>query len=80
MQIVSIGDNLHDISKPVFWEKKIRNIINVSSAKLAQRVVKVILVHSIYDNFVLWSFIIIEPLSGVLISQGSFFLESIYSW
>ena len=22
MQIVSIGDNLHEMSKPVFWEKQ----------------------------------------------------------
>ena len=21
MQIVSLGDNLHEISKPIFWEK-----------------------------------------------------------
>ena len=40
MQIVSIGDNLHEISNPVFWENK-KNIINLSSAELAQKVVKV---------------------------------------
>ena len=25
MQIVSIGDNLHEMSNPVFWEKKEKN-------------------------------------------------------
>ena len=29
MQIVSIGDNLHEMSKPVFWEK----YFNMSSAE-----------------------------------------------
>ena len=27
MQIVSIGDNLHEMSKPVFWEK-LENYLN----------------------------------------------------
>ena len=40
MQIVSTGDNLHEMSNPVFLEKK-KNIINLSSAELAKRVVKV---------------------------------------
>ena len=54
MQIVSTGDNLHEISKPVFWEvetvcmksqdlfsgKNKRNI-SVLSPELAQKVVKV---------------------------------------
>ena len=35
MQIVSNGDNLHEISDPVYWEN------NLSSAELAQTVVKV---------------------------------------
>ena len=45
MQI--FGDNLHEISKPVFWDmqtvfwEKIRKIINLSSAGFAQHVVKV---------------------------------------
>ena len=39
MQIVSSGDNLHDMSNPVFWEKY-ENTANLSSAELAQRVVK----------------------------------------
>ena len=31
------GDNLHEISKPVFWEKKKKkNIINLSSAEITQ--------------------------------------------
>ena len=41
MQIVSNGDNLHEISNPVFWGKKEKNIINLSSAEFALRVVKV---------------------------------------
>ena len=32
---------LHEMSKPVFWENKKKNIIYLSSAELAQRVVKV---------------------------------------
>ena len=41
MQIVSIGDNLHEMLNPVFWEKIKKSITNVSSAELAQKVVKV---------------------------------------
>ena len=42
MQIVSIGDNLHEKSKPVFWEKTKKNIIilsfqNVSAKIFTQR-------------------------------------------
>ena len=40
MQVVSNGDNLHEISNPVFWEKEEKNI-NLSSAELAQWMVKV---------------------------------------
>ena len=39
MQIVSIGDSLHEMSNPVYWEKK--ENYHSSSAELAQRVVKV---------------------------------------
>ena len=39
MKIVSKEDNLHAMSKPVFWER--REIINLSSAELVQRVVMV---------------------------------------
>ena len=38
MQIVSDGNNLHEMLNPVFLEKK--NAINFSPAELAQRVVK----------------------------------------
>ena len=31
MRIVSIGDNLHEMSKPVFWEKY-EKYFNMSSA------------------------------------------------
>ena len=40
MQIVSNGDNLHEILNPVFWKNK-NNIINLSSAEYAHRLVKV---------------------------------------
>ena len=33
LQIVSKGENLHEMSKPFFWEKKKKNI-NLSSAEL----------------------------------------------
>ena len=41
MQVVFSGDNLHNMSKPVLWGKKEKNVINLSSAELAQIVVKV---------------------------------------
>ena len=40
MQIVSIGDNLHEMSVSVFWGKNKKNVISLSSAELAKRVVK----------------------------------------
>ena len=39
MQIVSLGDNLHEKSMPIFWKK---GTINLSSTEIAQRVIKVI--------------------------------------
>ena len=40
MQIVTKGDNLHEISYPVFWKKQNKKNINiVSSAERAQTVV-----------------------------------------
>ena len=42
MQIISLGDNLHELSMPIFSGKNNKNnIINLSSAELAQGVVKV---------------------------------------
>ena len=42
MQIVFLRDNLHEISKPIFWGKMIKNNnINLLSAEIAQRVVEV---------------------------------------
>ena len=39
---VSSGDSLHEMSNPIFSKKKEKkNITNLSSAELAQRVVKV---------------------------------------
>ena len=40
MQIVSIGDNLHEMSNHVFWENK-KYVTYLSSAEFAQRVVMV---------------------------------------
>ena len=37
MQIVSSGDNLHEMSNPVFLEKKKKKITNMNSAEFAQR-------------------------------------------
>ena len=41
MQIVSKGDNLHEMSKPAFLKKNKKNITKLSSTELAQRMVKV---------------------------------------
>ena len=43
MQIVSNGDNLHEMSNPIFLfsGKNQKSIINLSSAELAERVIKV---------------------------------------
>ena len=40
MQIISNGDNLHEMSNPDLWENK-EHIISMLSAKYSQRVVKV---------------------------------------
>ena len=40
MQIVSSGDNLHEMSYPVSEKKNKKNIINLSSAEFVQSVVK----------------------------------------
>ena len=39
MQFVCSGDNLLEMTKPVYWEKQ-DNIIDLLSAELAQRAVK----------------------------------------
>ena len=43
MQIISNEDNLHEMSNPVFWENNNnnKNTINLSSAEVAQIVVKI---------------------------------------
>ena len=33
MQIVSLGDNLHEMSKPIFWKKYNQFIISSESGK-----------------------------------------------
>ena len=43
MQIVSLGDNLHEISNPIFWENVQKNIIYLSSAEFAHSTVSVTL-------------------------------------
>ena len=40
MQIVSIGDNLHEMSKPVFWEKQ-ENISKCRLLKILPRILSV---------------------------------------
>ena len=35
------SDNLHEISRPIFWEKSKKNIVNLSSAEFARRAIKV---------------------------------------
>ena len=53
MQIVSKGDNLHEMSNPDFWEKKKKkkNITNFLSAEFAQRVWRVSQSWSEKNNF-----------------------------
>ena len=41
MQIVSLGDGLHEVSRPNFWGKIRKYIISLSSAKLAQKEIKI---------------------------------------
>ena len=41
MQIVSLGDNLHEISIPIFIQKSEKNKLELLSAELAQRMLKV---------------------------------------
>ena len=43
MQIVCLGDNLHEMSMPVFWEggKKKKRNINLLSADFAYTVIRV---------------------------------------
>ena len=36
MQIVLLGDNLHDMSKPIYLWKLRKNIVNLFSAEFAQ--------------------------------------------
>ena len=40
MQIISNGDNLHEMPDPVFWKKNTKNF-HQASAEFANRVVKV---------------------------------------
>ena len=35
------GDNLHEMAKPIFWEKNRKIFVDLSAAELAQRVVNV---------------------------------------
>ena len=40
MQIVSTGDNFHEMSNPVLWEKMRKHITDLLSAESAHGVVK----------------------------------------
>ena len=42
MQMVSLGDHLHELPKSIFWKKNKKNITNLSSAGYALIVVRVI--------------------------------------
>ena len=42
MHIVSLGDNLFRMLEPIFYENSSENVINLSSAELAQGVITVI--------------------------------------
>ena len=37
MQVVSTGDNLHEMSKPVFWEKQEKYFKMLSAENFTQR-------------------------------------------
>ena len=37
MQIVSLGDTLHETSKPIFWEKEEKNISKYRLQKILPR-------------------------------------------
>ena len=41
MQIVSVGDNMHDMSKPAVWEKYEKYYNMMSAAKILSRVLRV---------------------------------------
>ena len=47
MQIVFLGDNLHEMSKPIFGKSK-NNIVSLSSVKFTQRLAKVNLPGAIF--------------------------------
>ena len=49
MQIVSNGNNLHEMSNPVFLGKNKKNIINLPSAEFAHRVINVKVTVDILD-------------------------------
>ena len=41
MHIVSIGDNLHEMSNPVFWGKKYKSISKCCLLKILHRVLSI---------------------------------------
>ena len=62
MQIVSKIDSLHEMSNFVFWENRKKNFIKLSSAELAERVIKsnmallhclkgLVVLNCVYKNF-----------------------------
>ena len=78
MPVILLGDHLHEMSVPFFWEKwkikikkKIINLISLSSAEFAQRVVKINMVD---ENFIKWMTILnISP--NILFKLSQSFLE-----
>ena len=50
MQIVSYGDNLHEMSKPISWEKK-EKIFGMSSANLFPSMLSIKYMYHIYPKY-----------------------------
>ena len=43
MQIVSLGDNLHEMTNPIFWEKNKKKKIIMSSTEIITKHAKLLL-------------------------------------
>ena len=55
MQIVYLGDNLHEMSKPIFWEKNLKSISNYHLLKILPRMLSI---NYVDHNLTLYS---VEP-------------------
>ena len=51
MQIVSNGDNLHEMSNPVFWGKNKKEYFKLSSAQIFIRVLSVKLIFTCWHIY-----------------------------